>query len=229
MNEAADAAILEPLRSHHLFAALDDAQLQRIAGHVRRIELDAGETLFHRDDPADRFFLVARGQVKLYRLSPDGQEKVVEIFGVDQSFGEAVMFLEAKRFPVSVAALERTVVLAIPAQPYLAVLREDVDACFRLLADMSARLHRRLNDVDQLSLANAAHRVVRYLLNQLPAEAADGVVIELPHAKQVIASRLSIKPETLSRVLGNLSNAGFVQVKGRRITVLDVHALKTYA
>lgn len=207
------------LNQHYLFTSFTPEQLAQLAEHVRPLRLDADRMLFSHGDPADRFFLVLSGQVKLFRTTPDGQEKVMELMGAGRTFGEAIMFMEQQRYPVSAQALKESVLYAIPNQDYLQLLRQNPDACFRLLGDLSMRLHHRLNEVENLSLQNAAHRVARYLLKRLPPGATDGATVQLDAPKQIIASQLGMKPETFSRVLAALVQQGAISVKGRQVSI----------
>jgi CRP-like cAMP-binding protein len=217
-------AIYEALAGHYLFRPLDAARLRRLAQATRTITLDSGEQLFQRGDPANRFFLVGEGQIKLFRVSADGHEKVVEIMGPGETFAEAVMFMGTGQYPVSTQAIEPAVVYGISNATYLEILRGDTDACLQLLGDLSQRLHRRLNEIDTLTLQKAGHRVIRYLLERLSGDERQTVV--LPAPKHLVASRLAIQPETFSRILLQLSQTGIVRVSGRRIEVLDPAALR---
>ncbi len=69
----------ELLKQGSPFARLTEAQLERVARLAVRIRLKDGESLFEQGDPAERFYLVTGGQIKLFRLSPAGKEKVIEV------------------------------------------------------------------------------------------------------------------------------------------------------
>jgi CRP/FNR family transcriptional regulator, dissimilatory nitrate respiration regulator len=209
-----------------LLAALPREAREEIAGRSKRISLQAGEILFHQGDPADRFFLVLKGLIKLSRMSPNGQEKVVHLTGPGETFAEAVMFMEARQYPVTAQATSTTELLCIPSEPYREALGASPESCFRLLADLSTRLHSRLRDIDQLTLQQATPRVVNYLLGQAPQATDRRSVITLKAPKHVLASRLSVTPETLSRILHGLSDAGLIRVEGRQIELLDTEALR---
>lgn len=217
--------IRQSLQRHYLFTSFTPEQVGALAEHVRLIRLEPEQLLFSHGDRAERFFLVLEGQVKLFRTTPDGHEKVMELMGPGRSFGEAIMFMEQQQYPVSAQALRPSVLYSIPNSDYLQLLRDSPAACFRMLGDLSMRLHSRLNEIENLSLQNAAHRVARYLLRRLPAEARDGVTVEFDAPKQVIASQLGMKPETLSRVLGNLAQQGAIAVRGRQVRILRLEAL----
>ncbi len=210
------------------FAALDKDQLSTIANSTRLLKLRENETLFQHGQPADDFYLVLSGQVKLFRLSEDGVEKVIEIITPGRLFAEAVMFMNRQVYPVNAEAVSATEVLAISSKVFSRLLRESVDTCFRLMGVMSQRLHRHLNEIDSLTLHNATYRLVSYLLNEVShSQQQDGLTLNTP--KHVIASRLSIQPETLSRILSRLSKQSLIQVRGSHIEVLDRDGLLALA
>ncbi len=214
------------LRRLPLFAELDDTQLARMRDSRRTITLGAGETLFHMGEKSNHFYYVDSGAIKLFRISPAGQEKIVEIIRAGQTFAEAVMFFERPLYPVNSEALEATTLTAFDSTVFMAMLRESTDTCIRMLGTLSMRLHHRVNEIDALSLQNATLRVVHFLLERL-AEGDDNV-IELEAAKKIIAARLSIQPETFSRVLHALTHAGAIHVEGRRIAVSDETKLRSF-
>lgn len=224
MDETLDLSA--PLRQSPLFSALNDEQLARVVDAANVLSLETGEHLFEFGQPASHFFLLLSGQIKLYRLSPAGNEKVIEIVQPGQTFAEAVMFMDRQDFPVSAQALGEVEVVSIANKAFSAVLRESVDTCFRVMGDMSVRLRQRLNEIDALTLQNATLRMVNFLLYQCPDGHGNCVKVQLPAAKHVVASQLSIQPETLSRILGNLSTRGLISVQGLDIVIHDVEGLR---
>ena len=141
---------MEHLRKTYLFATLDDSQLQQVMAMSQKITLSDGETLFEGGVTADRFFLVLEGQVKLYSLSLDGNEKVIELLRPGHTFAEALMFMDQPCYPVSSTAVGEVELLAFYNLEFLALLRESVDTCFRLMGDMTMRLHHLIKEIDDL-------------------------------------------------------------------------------
>ncbi|HSH42737.1 MAG TPA: Crp/Fnr family transcriptional regulator [Arenicellales bacterium] len=222
------AVPIDTLRGIYLFSALDDEQLARIAGTAECVSLAQGERLFNQGDEIRRFYYVERGRMKLYRLSPDGDEKVIDVVEPKQTFAEAAVFMErAAGYPVNADALEPTDLVGFDAATFLELLRNSNESCLRLMAVMSRRLRGHVNEIDRLALQNATSRFVGYILNAAHMESADGRRVELHVPKNVLASRLSIQPETFSRILSRLSGAGLIQVERQAITLLDVDGLRT--
>jgi len=210
-----------------LFAALQPQQRERLAQHTREQRISRGETLFRRGDTANGFYVVIFGQIKLVIDSPQGDEKVVEIIHQRQSFGEAVMFLN-RPYPVSAVSLNDTLLLHVPKSALDASLAEDPTFARAMLAGLSARLHALVKDVEAYSIRSTTQRVIGYLLQQCPDDAEGEVTVELPTSKLLVASRLSITPETLSRIFGKLQQEHLILVQGRSVVIPDVKALQDY-
>lgn len=213
-----DRNIIDDLARGMLFKRLSDTQLQRVAERAERIRKHDGEFLFKQGDPADRFYLLISGQIKLFRLSSDGDEKVIEVIKPGATFAEALMFREKPAYPVGAQALLSSEIISIDARDFVGMLRDSVDTCLLLASDLSQRLHGLIREINDLSLHTGTRRVAAYLMHQT-TNGRDECVLDLP--KQVLASRLSIKPETLSRIFRRLINADLISIQGTRVTILD--------
>ncbi len=213
-----DRNIIDDLSKGMLFKRLSEAQLRQVAGKAERVRKKEGEFLFEQEDSAKRFYLLISGQIKLFRLSSDGDEKVIEVIKPGATFAEALMFREKPTYPVGAQALVPSEVISIDAHDFVSMLRESVDTCLLLASDLSQRLHGLIREINDLSLHTGTRRVAVYLIQHAP-EGEDECVLDLP--KQVLASRLSIKPETLSRIFRRLINADLISIQGTHVTILD--------
>ncbi|MBF0296586.1 MAG: Crp/Fnr family transcriptional regulator [Magnetococcales bacterium] len=219
-------------REAPLFRALTPEQATRVQRGARLVHLEENEPLFSALDPAERFFFVLKGKIKLYHLASNGTEKVLEIVGPGEHIALAVMFMEHQSYPVSASGLSESELLAFENRIFLTILRESPETCFRMMADMSRRLRGQMSEIRNLSLQSAPVRMARYLLankTSAPPSTPCGAVVRLDASKQIIASRLSIQPETFSRILAKLSSQKLIEVKGRVIHLLDVNALHAFA
>jgi len=218
--------MIDDLRSGLLLSNLSEEQLERVCHQAHRIRLGEGQMLFRQGDAAERFYLVRKGQIRLFRLSPEGAEKVIEIVAPGHTFAEALMFQNTPRYPVCAAALSQAELIGIDSRDFTRMLHESVDTCFMLLAALSMRLRGLIGEIDNLTLHTATSRVARYLLMKLPVAHR---ALDLDVRKGVIASRLSVKPETFSRVIKNLIDQAIIEVHGSHVTVLDQEALEEIA
>lgn len=212
-----------------LFQELDVAQMSTIAANVRELHIAKGEMLFQKGDEAKGFYLVLKGQIKLAFPSIHGNEKVVAIVGTGQTFGEAVMFLD-QHFPVRAEALTGCELLLFSSHTIFGLLEQDPIFARKLLAGLSMRLHQLVQDVELYSQRSSAQRLIGYLLQLCPARGGCDmpVTVDLPTTKQVVASRLNLTPETLSRILHDLAEQGLIEMQGRRIHIPHPEPLRLY-
>ncbi len=213
-----------------LFQELAPEQIAALESACRERRLAKGEMLFQKGDLPKGFFVVVFGQIKLAFPSSQGNEKVVQILGPRQSFGEAVMFLD-RPCPVFAEGLVDSLLLHIGSAPVFELLERDPSFARRMLAGLSMRLHSLVEDVETYSLRSSAQRVVGYLLQHCPQQEGPcegSFEISLPTSKQVIASRLNLTPETLSRIFHDLSANGLISVSGKQITINDVKRLREF-
>lgn len=217
------------LKRCYLFTHLDDSQFEQVEKMAHELRLRDGQLFFQSGDPATHFFLVIQGQIKLTRLSMQGQEKVIEIITPGQTFAEALMFGEHPEYPVNAVAIGDTYLLRFEAAQFLEILRGSIDTCFRLMGDMSHRLKNLIREIDELTLQSASCRVASFLWKRWQLRADGGIGFELQAPKGVIASRLSVTPETFSRILHNFTDQGLIRVDGGRVEVLDEEGLLDFA
>ncbi len=210
-----------------LFQQLSEDEIAGLTAGTRAIRLNKGQILFQTGSLLEGFYVVVRGQIKLAFSSPQGNEKVVSIVEPGQSFGEAMMFME-KPSPIFTQALENSRLLYIAKQNIFAAIDRDSAFAHRMLAGLSIRLHGLIEDVENYSLRSSTQRLIGFLLQLAGASASGSVTFVLPASKHVIASRLNLTPETLSRILHGLAEMGLVEVKGRSITVLDIDRLSRF-
>lgn len=213
-----------------LFNDMNAAELERLAQGCQVRRLVRGDMVFRVGEPCQEFHVTVVGQVKLFALSPSGQEKVIELVGPGNSFAEALMFTE-RPYIISAQALCDTLLLTVSKQAVLAEIEHDTRFALRMLAGISRRLHGLVHDVEDYALCSGMQRVIGYLLrdiDEVERASSEAVTVSLPVSKSVVASRLSITPEYFSRVLHELESAGLIAIDKRDIRILDSRRLVAY-
>lgn len=212
-----------------LFKEMSAVELDRLSAGTREIHAARGEVLFRKGDPCQGFHLVIYGQIKLAFTSQNGAEKVVEIMGPGQSFGEAVMFTE-RPYLVYAQALVDTMLLHVSKPVVFEEIERDPKFARKMIAGLSRRLHGLVSDLESYTLHSGTQRVIGYMLRGEADTGTKGkpVSVALPTSKSIIASRLNLTPEHFSRILHDLTEAGLIKVEGRSITILDIESLRTY-
>ena len=234
-----------------LFQETTAQELQRLAAGCRLRRFGRGEAIFRVGMPCEEFHVTVMGQVKLFAISPAGQEKVIEIAGPGITFAEALMFTE-RPYIINAQALSDTLLLSVGKDAVVDEIERDPRFALRLLGGISRRLHGLVHDVQAYSLHSGMQRVIGYLLNSLPEESARtlptleayagqgcapvsaaarpviALKVSLPVSKATIASLLSITPEYFSRVLRDLETEGLIHIDKRDILIPDAMRLANY-
>lgn len=208
-----------------LFHLVERVFVENLASRVRELHLGKGEILFQKGDMPHGFFVLLEGRVNLAFPSEHGSERVLEVIKPGETFGEALMFLQ-RPYPVLALASAESRLLAIPEQAISELLEKDCGFARKMLAGISVRLHELVSNLEACSMRSSAQRVACMLQHYAPQQGMQRYDVELPTAKHTLASQLNLTPETFSRVLHVLTEAGLIEVSGRKITVLDASGLK---
>ncbi len=220
---AADEALV---RATALFGKLEDEMLSSFLSRASVREVKRGEMLFVQDDPVHACFVVLEGWIKLYRLTPKGDEAIVAVFTRGQSFAEAAVFT-GNVFPVSGEAVTDSRLLNIPTSVLLQKIRESPDVALSMLASTSLHLHDLVQQIEQLKAHTGAQRVAEFLVSLCPVDEG-ACAIGLPYDKSLIAGRLGMKPESLSRAFAKLRGLG-VMIEQESVAIRNVELLHQYA
>jgi CRP/FNR family transcriptional regulator, dissimilatory nitrate respiration regulator len=210
-----------------LFSGLDEAQLQDLAMIVIDQIFRRGQTIFLEGEEGTGFYVVISGKVKVYKLSPDGKEQILHIFGPGEPFAEVPVFA-GQRFPANAEALEESRLFFFPREAFLELIRRHPSLALNMLAVMSRRLRQLAGLVEDLSLKEVPARLAAYLLYQ--SDRREGTVeFELDIPKGQLASLLGTIPETLSRMLAKMVKEGLIESSGPRIKILQRAGLQELA
>ena len=184
-----------------------------------------GETIFLQGERASAIYIVAEGWVKLYRIAPSGAEAVVGVFTKGSSFGEAVAFRH-DTYPVAAEAVTNCALIRIEADAFLRQIRENPEVAISILSATFVHLHGLVAQVEALKAQTGAQRVAEFLLELAPCP--DGACeVTLPYDKVLIAGRLGMKPESLSRAFARLKEQG-VTIRQNTAQIEDLAALRDY-
>ncbi|MCU0549343.1 MAG: Crp/Fnr family transcriptional regulator [Leptolyngbya sp. Prado105] len=217
------SSIAEFLGQTMIFQGLPVDQLAKLVELAIVQSYNKGEILFHQGDEGIGFFVVRSGRVKVFKLSADGKEQILHIFGQGDHFAE-VPVLDGLCFPASASALEKLEVLFFPRQAFLQLLEQQPTLAINLLKSFARHLRTFSHLVDNLALREVPARLANYLLS-LSEQAGNAEVVELDLPKGQLAARLGTIPETLSRVFAKLSREGLIEIEGSQVILRDVDRL----
>jgi CRP-like cAMP-binding protein len=209
-----------------IFSGLRRDTVERIIAPVTVYVLAPHETLFRQADPATAFFIMISGWVKLYCVNASGDEAVIDILTKGDTVAETVALTGYPHLATAEAVTEARVV-RIPADHIVRCIQESPDIALAMIASTSQHLRHLIQEVEQLKAQSGVQRVAEFLASLAPADHGPCVIV-LPYDKVLIAARLGIKPETLSRALAKLRSIG-VSVNASHVTISDVAKLHQLA
>jgi CRP/FNR family transcriptional regulator len=213
------------LKKTSLFAGLEDVHYQRLGSIAQPVDVPRGKLIFSEGDEAAGFYIPVEGRVRVFKLSPSGKEQMLHVFGPGEPVGEAAVFAGGP-FPANAAAMEAARLLFFPRDAFTEAVRADPAIALRMVSVLSRRLMGFARLIEDLSLKEAPARLAAYLL-LLREQSGGGDEVELPMSKSQLSNLLGTTPETLSRMLGKLTQEGaLAQVDSRRLRLLDPAFLK---
>lgn len=207
-----------------LFNGLPETHIEQVAEIALRQSFSKGELIFSEGDDGTGFFLVVDGLVKIFKLSLDGKEQILHIFGAGEPFGEVPVF-SGRAFPANAEAIQESRLLFFPRKAFVDLVHKTPSLALNMLAVLSMRLRQFTVQVENLSLKEVPARLAAYLI-YLSEEQENKDAVELEISKGQLASLLGTIPETLSRIFQKMNTQHLIEVKGRRITFLDYRALE---
>lgn len=209
-----------------LLSSVPPESLDEILNTAHVTRFDRGQTIFLQGESANAIYIVADGWAKLYRIAPSGTEAVVGVFTKGRSFGEAVAFRKDV-YPVSAEAATDCTLIRIEADAFLREIRKSPEVAIAMLSATFMHLHNLVNQIEALKARTGAQRVAEFLCEL--ATCTEGVCeVVLPYDKVLIAGRLGMKPESLSRAFSKLKSLG-VTIRQNTASIDDIKRLRSYA
>jgi len=221
-----NVSVLEAARRMPIFSALDDQAVEQVLRQCHTIRRQAGTILFGPGEPAERFFLILAGQVKLYQLSPRGDQQILHLYGPGMTFAEAAV-LSGTAYPAYAEVVQEAELLAVGRKEIRRAVKANPDLAMGMLAGLSAKLREFNRLIEDLSLKDVPARLAGMLLRL--AERAGSDRFDLPQTKRELAGQIGTIPETLSRALAKLKSAGLISLRGRNVEIRKRQALSDLA
>lgn len=210
-----------------LFKGLTVEQLEALTRIVSSKKFKKGQLVFSEGDEGTGFYLVISGRVKIYKLSPEGKEQIMHIFGPGQPFAEVPVF-GGTHYPANADAMESCELFFFPKKGFISLIQKNPSLAMNMLASLSQRLKQFSNLIESLSLKEVPGRLASYLL-YLSDKKGSIDEFNLDIAKSQLASLLGTIPETLSRIFSKLGSSELVKIDGPRITILNREGLEDLA
>lgn len=209
------------LKQCHLFAGTSDDDREKLLSIGRIREFQRGELLFEEGQVADGFYVVISGKVKVFKLSPDGRERILHVIHPGSSFADAAIFDDGA-FPAFAVSIDQSKLLFFPKDHFLNLLHSYPQLAINMIAGLSRFLRNFATQIEDLTFRDVPSRLARYLLS-IRQDDIDHVRLTISKAQ--LASNLGTTSETLSRTLRKLVDDELIEVQGRIIRFLDVERL----
>ncbi len=216
---------LEIIRRAPLLMDLPGGVLKNLLEESHVVEFSRNKLLFLRGEPADHIYLLLDGWVKVYRDTPEGEQTVIGILKPGETVAEAAIFL-GRDYPASAEVVSDARLLELPSETLLSLLRNDGELGIRMLGTLSQRLRGLVLHIEQIQARSTPQRLGEFLLS-LCNEQEGAIILDLPYDKSLVAARLGMKPESLSRALAKLRSYG-VSTNGHQIELSDIGMLKSF-
>ena len=216
------------LRSTPLFAGLSPEEMNALSSRVIGKRFSQGDILFSEGDTCAGLFLVAKGKIRIFKLSPAGREQVLAVEGPGSSFAELPVF-DGGTYPAPASAIEDADLLFISRKDFQNFCPEHPEVGLKVIAAVGSRLCRLVGIIEELSFSTVRQRLIAVLLREARTNGArskEGIRIELKKGHQELSAELGTVRELVSRNLGRLQAEGFLEVNGREILVKDLEGLK---
>ncbi len=231
MLEKSDKKNLRLLKKVPFFSPLEEAELHPILTHLQVRQIGKNETIFREGTPGEYLFMIRTGNVKIYKLSEEGREQILGVFGPGDFFAELPL-LDGGKYPASAEALTAGTLVQLSRDNFLEILNEHPGVVTKILETVGARLRYFTNMVADLTLKDASRRLAGFLYEKarrhaLPGQKEVRFPMELTH--QEIASLIGTARETVSRTLQQFQKEEMINIKERHVTVLDMERLSTAA
>ncbi len=219
--------MIEKLAISPLFVGLPEKDLRGLAQIVVQRTFKKGETIFHEGEEGAGFYLVVTGLVRVFKLSYEGKEQILHVFGPGEPIGEVPVFA-GQSFPANAQALMDSSLLYISRADFIDLIKKHPSMALNMLAVLSKRLRRFTKLVEDLSLKEVPGRLAAYIFS-LDESGEAGGRVRLEITKGHLASLLGTIPETLSRILAKMTKKGLIETEGPWITILDREGLEELA
>jgi CRP-like cAMP-binding protein len=216
---------LQAMRSHPLFARLENDDLRGLYQQSRKVNLKHHELLYRQGMAAHYFYFVISGRIRLYRLDSSGVDRTLDSHGTGDCFAEVMIYADPPNYACYAEALKASEILMIPVRAYQELLEQRPAYNRAALQHYAMRAVSRFHDLEIMTVQSARDRLIRYLIDLLPGGDSIGGEVELPLPKCLVASRLAMQPETFSRILADLKSSGLVRVNRSRLSIPDPQRL----
>lgn len=208
-----------------IISLFNKTEKARLFSRRKQLKYSSGDLIFNQGDNADSMFLVEKGKVSLYRLMPNGDEKLFKVFFSGELIAEMAMFMEPRKYPMSAKVDQDSELSRFCYQDVLSIVSSSGELSLKVMNYMSNRINHLMDRVNILTQVNANQRLVMRLAEIYREQRVKEGTVLLPITKKLLATQLGMTPETLSRTMKKLKIGGYIMESGGHITLVDIPSL----
>ena len=231
MNTAKDLK-KETLHDVPLFSEMDISQLREISEISRIEQFKKNHHIFLENDTYRGFYIVLKGSIKVYRVSSEGKEYILHLRKPPQPFADVPLFEEGGNYPANAQVLEDSLLLFIPKEEFIELIRKNPSIALKMLAGFAKRMRKMTDKMEEISTKEVSNRLARFILEEIKKN--DSIKLKEPFlrltiSKSTVATYLGTITETLSRTFKKFQDEHIIVVNGKKIFVKDLKKLKQLA
>lgn len=217
---------LSVLGSSSYFSGLDTPALSELAQAMSLRQYERGEVIFWENEPCAGLYMLRSGTIKLFKVSPQGRELILQIFQAGATFNEVPVFDQGLN-PVSVGALETCQVWLLERNAIRTALHDHPELCQAVIWNLTQNLRMLVGKVEELSFYQVTNRLARLLCEMEPEMLVGKGAPRI--TQDQMAAQLGTVREVVARALRELEQSGAIQVNRRHIRILDERLLRVWA
>ncbi len=210
-----------------IFTGLTEPEMQFLVQRSVARPYAAGELVFSEGEPCTGLYVVAKGRIRIFKVSPAGREQVLSLDGPGSSVAELPVF-DGGNYPASVSAVADSVLIFVSKKDFQALVLQHPEVALKVLKVVGGRLRRLVGLIEELSFTTVRHRLASHLLHLAKSsgeKTPEGIRFELQGSQQDLAAVVGTVRELVSRNLGRLQDEGLIRMDGRTVLVTDINAL----
>src|ERR1035437_4003146 len=222
-------SVKETIKDIPLFSELDIKDLRKISEFSSIKKYDKNEWIFTEGDKYRGFYIVLKGNVKVFKLSPEGKESVINIIPPLELFAEVPLFEGYTEYPSNAQTLEESVLFFIPGKDFINFTYNNPHITLKIISGFAKKLHTLTRRIESLTLSDVPNRLAKYIIEEY--DKSHKVILSKPFvlltiSKSTLAGYLGTITETLSRTFKKLQDENIIEVKGRKIFIIDINRLR---
>lgn len=219
------------LKTIPIFSELSIEHLRKITAVSKIEKISSHKIIFNEGDYYRGFYIQLKGSVKIFKTSIDGKESVFHIIKPFNVFADIPLF-EGNNYPVSAQTLEECILLFVPKDEFINLIKVEPDISLKMLAGFAKRLKSLIVQVEDLTIMEVKNRLAKYLLEEIKNNRTENLpepFLKLSIPKSTLAPYLGTITETLSRTFKKFQDSKIIRVSGKNIFITDISELKKLA